>query len=126
MGKREEQRREADRMFEECRQAIARLSDAQLCETLLEVPHRKWIEIEKDTHMAIGIIAHRAAHRIAELTSGKPARPGNPCICIERLALQANPDCPIHGMETRECNCRALPDEAHSLSCPIHVMNRGS
>lgn len=46
---------------------IAKLSNAELCETLRDVPHRKWIEIEKDTHMAIGVIAHRAADRIAEL-----------------------------------------------------------
>lgn len=28
-----------------------------------------------------------------------PEYVGNPCICVERLALQANPDCPIHGMK---------------------------
>lgn len=68
MGKRSAQRREADRTFEEIRQAIAKLSDTELCETLRDIPHRKWIEIEKDTHMAIGIIAHRAAQRLTELT----------------------------------------------------------
>jgi hypothetical protein len=74
MGKREEQRRQADRIFEECRQAIARLSDAELCESLLDVPHRKWLEIEPDTHTAIGILAHRAAQRIAELTKATASK----------------------------------------------------
>jgi hypothetical protein len=31
-------------------------------------------------------------------TSPAPTYIRNPCICVERLALQANPDCPIHGM----------------------------
>lgn len=66
MSKRDEQRRQADRDFEEIRQAIANLSDAELCETLRDVPHRKWLEIEKDTHMAVGIVAHRAADLLEE------------------------------------------------------------
>jgi hypothetical protein len=34
----------------------------------------------------------------AQETSPAPTYIRNPCICVERLALQANPDCPIHGM----------------------------
>jgi hypothetical protein len=36
--------------------------------------------------------------RPAAETSPAPTYIRNPCICVERLALQANPDCPIHGM----------------------------
>lgn len=67
MGKREDERRQADRDFEEIRRAVAAQSDAWLCGSLREVPHRKWIEIEKDSRMAIGVTAHRAATRIEEL-----------------------------------------------------------
>lgn len=73
MSKRDEQRRQADRNFEESRQAVAAQSDEWLCEALREIPHRKWMEIAKDERLAIGILAHRAAQRIAELTARVPA-----------------------------------------------------
>lgn len=67
MTKRDEQRRQADRNFSEVRKAIAAQSTEWLCDALREIPHRKWIEIEKDQHVAVGALAHRAADRIIEL-----------------------------------------------------------
>lgn len=67
MGKREEERRRTDRDFEEIRSSVAAQSDEWLCNSLREVPRRRWINIMKDWRLAIGIIAHRAATRIEEL-----------------------------------------------------------
>lgn len=69
MGKRDEQRKQVDRDFEEIRQAVAKQSTEWLCDALRDIPHRKWIEIEKDSHFAVGIIAHRAAERMHDLES---------------------------------------------------------
>lgn len=33
---------------------------------------------------------------------------GTPCICVERLALQADPECPIHGVEATVGKTAAL------------------
>lgn len=69
MSKRDAQRRQADRDFEEIRQVIAAQSDEWLSDALREIPHRKWIEIEKDSHVAVGILAHRAAERIEQMNA---------------------------------------------------------
>jgi pyruvate kinase len=63
MGKRDELRKQADRDFEEIRQAVAQQSTEWLCDALREVPHRKWIAVD-DGHIAVGIMAHRAAERL--------------------------------------------------------------
>lgn len=106
MSNRDIERRLADRHFEDLRQAIAAHSDAWLVEALRDIPQRKRLEVEKDAFVMIGILAHRAAKRIEELTAGvtpetcactpgdafacRRATPGNGCICDchERTADQ--------------------------------------
>jgi hypothetical protein len=69
MSNRDIQRRLADQHFEDLRRAISAHSDAWLVEALRDIPHRKRMEVEKDTFVMIGILAHRAAKRIEELTA---------------------------------------------------------
>lgn len=83
MGKRDEQRKKADRDFEVARQGVATMPDAWLCDALREIPHRKRIEIEKGTTVGVGILSHRAADRIAELEREvRSLFQQMPCTCI--------------------------------------------
>lgn len=67
MTKREEERRQADQYYEQIRRAVAEMSNSALCESLREIPHRKWLQIEKDTRMSIGIVAHVVASRLEKM-----------------------------------------------------------
>jgi hypothetical protein len=81
MSKRDEQRKQADRDFEEIRQAVAAQSTLWLCDALRDVPHRKWIAVD-DGHIAVGIMAHRAAALLAE----QDARISNLEKALQRIA----------------------------------------
>lgn len=81
MGKRDDQRRQTDRDFERVRKAIAMQSDGWLIDALREIPHRKWMAIAKDEHVAVGILAHRAAQRIVELTAS--STPETRVVCTQ-------------------------------------------
>jgi len=68
MSKRDIERAEMDRVFEAARQSINKMSDAELCIALRNIPHRKLLQVAKDEYVMIGALVHCAAQRIENFT----------------------------------------------------------